>query len=107
MSARGDGPREVRALRGRVVRSPYARGSKSEREALWLETPEGTLLVRFRQGPSFPPYGLEHLVGSQVECDGTILPRQASPGLPGAARDTGHDLLLLDRVDKIPAKKAL
>jgi hypothetical protein len=92
------GTRDVRALRGRLVLAAYASGSKSERAAIWLDTPGGTLLARMRQGPSFPPYGLEHLVDTDVECDGTIVSRR-EPG-PGAGGGAGHDLLLIDRVTR-------
>lgn len=98
MTAAGAGSRDVRALRGRLVQAAYARGSKSERTALWLETDEGTLLARMRQGPSFPPYGLEHLLDALVECDGTIVSRRdtGAGDKPGA----GHDLLLIDRLTR-------
>lgn len=96
MTATGAGSRDVRALGGRLVQAAYARGSKSERPAIWLETDEGTLLARMRQGPSFPPYGLEHLLDTLVECDGTIVARRDTGA--GDRPGTGHDLLLIDRV---------
>jgi hypothetical protein len=92
------GARDVRALRGRLVQAAYARGSKSERDAIWLETDDGTLLARMRQGPSFPPYGLEHLLDTVVDCDGTVVSRRETG--PGGAPGTGHDLLLIDRVTR-------
>ena len=86
----GAGTRAVRGLRGRFVQAAYGRGSKSERDAIWLETDDGPLLARMRQGPSFPPYGLEEHLDAVVECDGTVVARREA----GA----GHDLLLIDRV---------
>jgi len=62
----------VRALRGRMTLRPFGVGTKSERDALILETAEGDLLIRRRTGPSFGRTGLEHLVGEEVACDGTI-----------------------------------
>jgi hypothetical protein len=73
MSTKDQAPRDVRALRGRVVARAYGRGSKSEREALLLETSEGALLLRRRGGPSFGETGLEHLLGKTVHCDGTVV----------------------------------
>jgi len=98
MTVTGTGSRDVRALSGRLVQAAYARGSKSERAALWLETDQGTLLARMRQGPSFPPYGLEHLLDTLVECDGTIVARRDTGA--GDTPGTGHDLLLIDRVTR-------
>jgi len=88
--------RDVRALRGRLVLAAYGRGSKSERDAIWLETDDGALLARMRQGPSFPPYGLEHLLDTVVSCDGTIVSRRDTGG--GVELGADHDLLLIDRV---------
>jgi hypothetical protein len=66
-------PRDVRDLRGRVVRRRYARGSKSERDALMLATAEGDFLLRRRGGPAFGDTGLDHLLDAAVACDGTIV----------------------------------
>ena len=38
-----DGPQRVDGLTGAVVRGPFGTGSKSEREAVWLETADGPL----------------------------------------------------------------
>jgi hypothetical protein len=60
-------------LRGRVVCRVVGRGSKSEREAVLLETADGALLMRRRRGPSFGETGFEPLVGKTVACSGTIV----------------------------------
>jgi len=67
------GGRAVRHLRGRVVRRVVGRGSKSERDAVLLETAEGALLMRPRHGPSFGETGYEPLVGKTIACSGTIV----------------------------------
>ena len=67
------GGRPVRHLRGHVVRRVVGRGSKSEREAVMLDTDEGALLMRPRRGPSFGETGYEPLVGKFVACSGTIV----------------------------------
>jgi hypothetical protein len=78
-------PRDVRGLRGTVVTRRYARGTKSERDALMLSTPDGELLLRRRGGPAFGKIGLEHLLGKTVECDGTAV----------------GNLLLVDRAEPV------
>lgn len=76
--------KDVRNLRGLVVRRAYATGSKSERDAVMLDTASGTFVLRMRRGPSFGHTGFEALVGRTVECDGTLVDER---------------LLLVDRVE--------
>jgi len=78
-------PRDVRGLRGTVVDTAYARGSKSERMAPCLQTGEARYLLRRRHGPSYGDVTLARLVGHAVECDGTVVAQ----------------LLLLDRIERI------
>lgn len=81
----GDDPRPVQGLRGTVMDTVHARGSKSERTAPYLQTIETRYLLRRRHGPSFGDTGLAQLVGHAVECDGTIVAQW----------------LLLDRIERI------
>ena len=48
-------PERVNGLTGGVVRAPLGTGSKSEREAVWLETMDRRrfVLADRRNGPSF------------------------------------------------------
>ena len=66
-------PVRVNALRGRVVRGPYAAGSKSDRIALFLETAKGRFILRRRTGPAMDDAGLERFVGFEVECSGFLV----------------------------------
>ena len=43
-------PRRVAALEGAVVRAPFGVGSKSEREAVWLETADRRFVLRRKDG---------------------------------------------------------
>jgi hypothetical protein len=66
-------PVPVKGLRGRVVRSEYAKGSKSERTAVFIESGEGRYLLRRKSGPAVADPGLERFVGRTVTCDGFLL----------------------------------
>ena len=66
-------PVRVHALRGHVVEGEFARGSKSERIAVYLQTQETRYVLRRRDGPSFADKTLQELVGCDVECDGVIV----------------------------------
>jgi hypothetical protein len=58
--------------RGRVVRRLHGRGSKSEHEALVLETDRGTFRLRRPDGNAFRDPLLETLEGHEVVCEGTL-----------------------------------
>ena len=66
-------PQRVSALRGRVALSMYGEGSKSEREAVFLETSAGRYILRRKTGPVFGDAELTQYVGHQIECDGFLL----------------------------------
>lgn len=66
-------PMRVHALRGRVAEGPFARGSKSERIAVFLETSAMRYVLRRRDGPAFADATLRELVGCDVECDGVVV----------------------------------
>lgn len=66
-------PQRVNALQGRVVLGLYGKGSKSEREAVFLETANGRHILRRKTGPVFGDAKLAQYVGHQVECDGFVL----------------------------------
>jgi len=69
----GSQPTPVKGLRGRVTRGLYAQGSKSEREAVFLETDKGRYLLRRKTGPVFSDAELEQYVGREVICDGFLV----------------------------------
>ena len=67
------GTQRVDDLAGEVVRGPFGAGSKSERQAVWLETSRGRFVLRRKEGPSFGDGALERYVGKRVTCDGFIV----------------------------------
>ena len=55
---------------GLVQRRVVAKGSKSERQAITLVTPERELILRRRGGNAFEDAALDDLVGKRVAFDG-------------------------------------
>jgi hypothetical protein len=68
-----DSPQRVEVLTGAVARGPFGTGSKSEREAVWLETSMGRFVLRRKNGPTFGDRALDKYVGKRVKCDGFIV----------------------------------
>lgn len=54
------------------MRRSYGTGSKSEHEAVMLDTGEGLYRMRRRGGNPFRDPELDALVGSTIECEGTL-----------------------------------
>jgi hypothetical protein len=59
-------------LNGRVIKKLYAVGTKSEREAVMLETAEETYILRRLGGNAFQDSALEALVGSMILATGDL-----------------------------------
>jgi hypothetical protein len=66
-------PVRVDAMRGRVTRGEYGKGSKSEREAVFIEASGTRYILRRKTGPVFGDTELMRFVGHEVECDGFIV----------------------------------
>lgn len=66
-------PQRVQALRGRVSVGAYGTGSKSERDAVYLQAAGQRLVLRRKLGPVFGDTELLALDGQMVECDGFIV----------------------------------
>jgi hypothetical protein len=66
-------PRRAEGLMGTVVRAPFGTGSKSQRQAVWLETSERRLVLRRKDGPTFDDPALDRYVGKRVKCDGFVV----------------------------------
>jgi hypothetical protein len=69
---------------GRVVRRQLSPASKSEREAVVLETPGGDLVLRRRGGNAFADPVLDELVGHRIR---------------GTGQRTGYTLILLEWIN--------
>jgi hypothetical protein len=63
----------VEHIEGKVVAGPFGEGSKSARNAFWLETDQGRFVFRRKDGPSFGDDALNRYVGKTVECSGFIV----------------------------------
>jgi hypothetical protein len=59
-------------LQGKVVRQPWAQGSKSEHQAVVLQTSQGAFKLRRPGGNAFHDQELEKLVGHEIACEGEI-----------------------------------
>jgi hypothetical protein len=61
--------------RGTVARKRVAAGSKSDREAVVLQTPKQDFILRIRGGNPFVDERLEALVGKRIKALGEISDR--------------------------------
>jgi hypothetical protein len=66
-------PEPVKKLRGRVTAGEYGKGTKSEHDAVFIETGRGRYILRRKTGPAFADASLNRYVGQTVECDGFIV----------------------------------
>ena len=57
-------------LRGLVARKPVAQGSKSEREAIVIETSGRDYVLRIQGAPAFSDTRLAALVGKRIRAQG-------------------------------------
>ncbi len=58
---------------GTVIRKTFARGSKSEHEAVFLATPDGEYKLERMHGNPFQDPELEALVGKRITCAGRVI----------------------------------
>lgn len=65
-------PQRVKGLEGRVVVGEFGAGSKSARQAVWIETSGQRLVLRRKEGPTYGDRQLGKYVGKRVKCDGFI-----------------------------------
>jgi hypothetical protein len=65
----GHQPKEVK---GEVIIKPFAEGSKSEHNAVFIQSSEGTFLLRRLGGNPFHDESLEKLAGKQVKVKGLL-----------------------------------
>ena len=57
---------------GEVCRKQVAAGSKSERQAVVLKTPDGEYLLRIVGGNAFADERLEVLIGKRIRAEGEV-----------------------------------
>lgn len=66
-------PVRVDKVRGRVTQGRYGEGTKSERQAIFIDTADGRFILRTKTGPAYGDKNLERYVGHDVECDGFLV----------------------------------
>ena len=66
-------PIRVNALRGHVKQGIYAKGSKSERNAVFIETADTTYILRYKTGPVYDDPELVKYIGHYVQCEGFLV----------------------------------
>jgi hypothetical protein len=66
-------PQPGAGLEGNVVAGPAGAGSKSERSAIWLDTPQRRLVLRRKDGPTYGDAALDAFVGKRVRCSGFVV----------------------------------
>ncbi|HEV8428233.1 MAG TPA: hypothetical protein VGQ41_10070 [Pyrinomonadaceae bacterium] len=59
-------------IEGRVTKHLTSKGSKSERQAVFLETDDGSYVLRRRGGHPFVDKVLDSLVGKTIHCKGIL-----------------------------------
>ena len=57
----------------RPTQDPYGKGSKSELEAAFVETPDGRYVLRRKAGPVSGDAKLKRYAGHDIECDGIVV----------------------------------
>lgn len=62
----------MQELTGEVTKGAFASGSKSEHDAIFLNTSEGRYVLRRQGGNPFSDPELEGLVGKTIRCRGVV-----------------------------------
>jgi hypothetical protein len=57
---------------GKVVKGPFGTGSKSEHEAVYLDSDKGRYVLRRQGGNPFYDPELQKLVGRDIRCTGEV-----------------------------------
>jgi hypothetical protein len=57
---------------GKVIKKPFGKGSKSEHQAVFLETGPNQYVLRRRGGNPFYDPELQKLVGKTIRCTGLV-----------------------------------
>jgi hypothetical protein len=66
-------PVPVNDIRGRVTRGVYGKGTKSEREAVFIDTGRERYLLRRKSGPAYGDAELDSYVGQTIACSGFLM----------------------------------
>ena len=63
---------ESNTYSGTVEKRRFGKGSKSERDAIFLVTADGDYVLRRQGGNAYHDPDLERLVGKQIRCTGIV-----------------------------------
>ena len=63
---------ETATFSGSVVKRRFGAGSKSERDAIFLVTPDRDYVLRRQGGNPYHDPDLERLIGKQIQCTGVV-----------------------------------
>jgi hypothetical protein len=66
-------PVPIKQVRGQVTRGVYGKSTKSEREAVFIDTGRERYLLRRKTGPAYADKQLDQYVGRTVTCSGFLL----------------------------------
>ena len=68
-----EAPIRISGLRGGVSLGIYGHGSKSEREAVFIDANDARYVLRSKNGPAFGDASMLQYVGKEVLCDGFLV----------------------------------
>jgi len=57
---------------GKVTSAPFGTGTKSQHQAVYIETDQGRFVLRREEGNPFHDPELEKMVGKTVRCEGEV-----------------------------------
>ena len=66
-------PIRVNSIRGRITQGVYAKGTKSERKSVFIETDDARYILRRKTGPAFGDVKLLPYIGHNVKCEGFLV----------------------------------
>ena len=66
-------PVPIKQMRGHVTRGVYGKNSKSERQAIFIESGTERYILRRRTGPAYADKQLDQYVGRTIMCSGFLV----------------------------------
>ena len=66
-------PIRVNSIQGFVTRGVYGKGTKSEHDAVFIESADARYVLRRKTGPAFGDAELNQYIGHKVKCEGFLV----------------------------------
>jgi hypothetical protein len=60
-------------MRGYIMRDVYGKGTKSERDAVFIKTDDARYILRRKTGPVFDDDELVQYIGHDAKCEGFLV----------------------------------